>query len=107
MRRLLTWLSGAAGGIALYRLFTRRRAPLAEPYAPPSEPEPEPAHDPRAEELRAKLEESRTLVDEREEFEAGEQAVDEAEPDPEARRRRIHEQGRAAVEEMRRSGEPT
>ena len=92
MLRLLTWLSGAVGGIALYRLLARRRAPVADVAAGP---------DPRAEELRAKLAESRTLVDEREEFESGEQAVDEV--DPEERRRRVHVEGRAAVERMRRS----
>ena len=96
MRRLLTWLSGAVGGIALYRLLARRRQPVAEVAVGP---------DPRAEELRAKLDESRTLVDEREEFESGEQAVDEV--DPEERRRRVHEGARAAVEEMRRAREPS
>jgi hypothetical protein len=97
VRRLLTLLSGAAGGIALYRRLTRERRPVAEL--------PEAALDPRAAELRARLEESRALVDERERFEAGETAVDEAEPGfgPEERRRRVHEQGRAAVDEMRRS----
>jgi hypothetical protein len=96
MGRLLAWISGALGGVALYRWFTRERPPVVEPGA-----------DPRAAELRAKLQESRPLVDEREEFEAGETAVDEAEPappDPEARRRRVHEQARSAVDEMRRSG---
>jgi hypothetical protein len=99
VRRLLTWLSGAAGGIALYRWLTRER-PVAEV--------PDAALDPRAAELRARLEESRALVDERERFEAGETAVDEAEPtpDPAERRRRVHEHGRAAVDEMRRSAEP-
>ena len=60
--------------------------------------------DPRAEELRRRLAESRTIVDEREEFEAAETPVDQAsEPvgDPEARRRAVHESGRAAAERMR------
>jgi len=52
-----------------------------------------------AEELRAKLAESRTIVDEQDEFEAGETPVD---LDPEERRRRVHEQGRDALNEMRR-----
>jgi hypothetical protein len=97
VRRLLTWLTGAASGIALYRWLSRARRPVAEV--------PEATLDPRAAELRARLEESRALVDEREQFEAGETAVDEAEPglDPAERRRRVHEQGRAAVDEMRRS----
>ncbi len=91
MRRL-TWLVGGlglAGALAL-RAVRRRRAP-----APP------PAADP-AEELRRKIAESRPLVSEREEFESAETTVDRAEPlELEERRRRIHEQGRAAAEEMR------
>ena len=99
MRRLLTWLSGAVGGIALYRLLTRRRVPLPEPVAPG------PQADPRADELRARLDASRPLVDAREEFEGGEQPVDAVDLDPEERRRRVHEEGRTAVEDMRRSSE--
>jgi len=77
-------------GFGLARLFFwRRRRPA--PAAPA---------DPRAEELRARLAESKAVVDEREEFEAAETPVDEA--DPEERRRRVHERGREAVEEMRR-----
>ena len=98
MKRLAAWLSGALGGIAVYRWVTREREPVAElPAAGP---------DPRAGELRAKLEESRALLDERDEFEAGETTVDEAEPavDPDERRRRVHEQARSAVDDMRRSG---
>jgi hypothetical protein len=87
----------AGFGIARF-LFWRRSAPVLEP-APAS---PEPEVDPRAEALRAKLEESKAVVDEREEFEAAETPVDEADPDE--RRRRVHEVGRAAVEEMRASG---
>ncbi len=88
MRRLYAWLAGAAGGLAAYRAFTHRRhapAALAE-HAP----------DPRAEELRARL------------AEAGEgdaEPAGEPEPlDPDARRRLVHEQGRAALDEMH-SGE--
>ncbi len=60
--------------------------------------------DPRAEELRRRLEESRSLVEEREEFESAETTVDRAEAtgrDLEERRRRIHDEGRAAAERMR------
>jgi hypothetical protein len=64
--------------------------------------------DPRAEELRRKLAESRAMVAEREEFEAAELTVDLAEPapeDPESRRQSVHEAARATVEQMReRSG---
>jgi hypothetical protein len=64
-------------------------------------------HDPRAEELRRKLAESRTIVEERDEFEGAELTVDLAEPapeDPEARRRAVHEAGRETVERMRGRG---
>lgn len=72
----------------------------------------ESAPDPAAE-LRAKLEESRSVADERDEFEAGETPVDQADPDaaqvapspvdeadPEARRRAVHEQTRARIDEL-------
>jgi len=100
MQRLLTWIAGAVGGVAVYRWLARARTHESAP--PVGEP------DARAAELRAKLEESRALVDEREAFEAGETPVDEAEPasDPDERRRRVHEHGRAAVERMRSSTEP-
>ena len=98
MRRPLTVLSGAIAGFGLYRLVaSRRRAPVYE--APP-----EPTEDPRAAELRRKLAESRTMVAEREEFESAETPVDRAEPAPEvdARRKRVHEEGRRTAERMRR-----
>jgi len=86
---------GVAGALALRAL---RRPPQAvRPAAPPGP-------DPRAEELRRRLDESRTLVDEQERFEGGETTVDRAEPppvDPEHRRRAVHEQGRSAAEQMR------
>jgi hypothetical protein len=73
-------------------LLRRRRDPAAADV------------DPRAEELRRKLDESRSLVEERDEFEGGELTVDLAEPapeDPESRRRAVHESARATVERMR------
>ena len=96
MRRLLALLSGAIAGFGLYRLLAGRRvAPVSE------EP---PAPEPRAEELRRRLAEARTMVEEREEFEAAETPVDRAEPAPEVdeRRRRVHDEGRRAAERMRR-----
>jgi hypothetical protein len=60
--------------------------------------------DPRADELRQKLAESRAIVEERDEFEAAEVTIDRAEPapeDPELRRRAVHEAGRSVVERMR------
>src|SRR2546423_1866455 len=57
MRARTAWLAGAAGAaIAVYRKMRR--------------PAPAPVEDPRAEDLRRKLDESRAVVDEREEFEA-------------------------------------
>ena len=91
MRARLNWITGAIGvaGVAAYRKL--RRQPVAV------------GPDPRAEELREKLAESRTLVEEREEFEAAETTVDQAyaPDDPETRRRVVHETGRAAAERMR------
>lgn len=98
-RNRLAWIGGAAlGAVAVARALVRRRP------APAAPPAPSPA-DPRAEELRAKLAEARSVADDREEFESGETPVDEAEPvaDPEARRRSVHDAGRSAVERMRSS----
>ena len=93
MRARTAWLAGAAGAaIAVYRRM-RRPAPVPA------------AEDPRADELRRKLDESRAVVDEREEFESGETPVDQA-ADPDApvddRRQAVHERGKAAAEQMRR-----
>lgn len=88
MRRLYAWLAGAAGGLAAYRALKHHRP---EPVALAEQ-----APDPRAEELRARLAES---------HDGDAEAAVEAEPlDPEARRRAVHEQGRAALDEMH-SGE--
>ncbi len=93
VRARTAWLAGTAGAaIAVYRRM--RRAPVA----------PAPVEDPRAEELRERLEESRAVVDEREEFESAETPVDEVEAgdsSPEDRRRAVHERGRAAADQMR------
>jgi len=79
MKRLTAWVTGLAGGLAAYRLF--RKPQPAAVHAPP-EPDP-------AEALRAKLAEAKA-------------AGPEPEPsDPEARRRSVHEQARAAIDEMR------
>ena len=100
MRRLTAWIGGAVGAIAAYRLLRRRPQPTAEPSL---ETEP----DARAEELRAKLAESRPAEP------AVEPVVHEPPPDPQAeqrpaeqespdeRRQRVHEEGRAALDEMK------
>jgi hypothetical protein len=80
----------------LVRALTRRRGTTELPQWAP---------DARADELREKLAESRAVVGERERFEAGETPVDAAEPppaDPDARRRIVHDEGRAAADRMRR-----
>ncbi len=79
---------------ALWRTLRRRSPAWIEP-APV---------DPRAEDLRRRLEESRPVVEEREEFEAAETTVDAAEAlpeDPDARRRAVHAEGRATLDEMK------
>jgi hypothetical protein len=87
MRNRLAWL-GAVGvaGVAAYRRLRGR-----------------PVEDPAAE-LRRRLDESRDLAGERDEFEAGETPVDEAEAPQglDERRRAVHERGRSAVDEMQR-----
>ena len=93
MRRLFAWLAGVAGGAAAAEALRRRRAQPA-----PASPAAPAAPDPRAEELRAKLAESTV------------EATAEPEPepelppdDPQERRRRVHEHGRSALDEIRRS----
>jgi hypothetical protein len=97
VRARTAWLAGAAGtAVALYRKL-RRQAPV---------------EDPRVEELRQRLEESRTVAEEQHEEAASSEvpvdAVTEPEPEPklesgavEDRRRALHERARAAAEEMR------
>jgi hypothetical protein len=89
MRRPLPWL---LGGFAVLGFLRRKREAPITPG------------DPRASELRRKLAESRSIVEEREEFEAAELTVDQVESvpeDPEARRRAVHEAGRTTVDRMR------
>ena len=98
MASRLAWLAGGLGIAGALALRALRRRPAASSI--------EVAPDARADELRRRLDESRTLVGERDRFEDRELTVDAAEPalgDPEERRRRVHEHGRAAAEEMRRS----
>jgi hypothetical protein len=95
MRARTAWLAGAAGtAVAVYRKL-RRQAPV---------------EDRRAEELRQRLEESRTVAEEQHEEAASAEvpvdAVTEPEPEPESgevedRRRAVHERARAAADEMR------
>jgi hypothetical protein len=92
VRRPVAWL---LGGFALFE-FLKRRPPAVQPEAE--------TPDPRAEELRRKLAESRSILEEREEFEAAEPTVDRTEhapDDPERRRREVHDAGRTIAREMR------
>jgi hypothetical protein len=100
-------LAGAvAGAVAAVFIRNRRGAPEA----------PGGAADPRAAELREKLAQAREEAADEDDFEAagmGAETIvaDEApaaavDPEVDAARRRVHEQGRAAAEEMRRSAEP-
>ena len=85
-----------AGGVA-YRFFVRR---------PPAPAVPEP----HAEALKSKLAESRVVVDDREEFEAAETPIDQAEPVPPEvgdRRASVHERGREMAEQMRQNATPS
>lgn len=102
MRRLLTGIAGAVGLAALLRALRRRRAT-------PSQPQP-PAPDPAAE-LREKLAQAREAAADETDFEAagmGAETIvadDDAAADVDARRRSVHEQGRATADEMRRSAD--
>jgi hypothetical protein len=98
VRRPIAWL---LGGLALFGFLKRRR-----PVTPTAAAEGD-SRDPRADELRRKLAESRALVEERETFEAAEPTVEQTEhapDDPERRRREVHEAGRQVAREMRRGG---
>lgn len=124
MGRLSTLLAGAAAGAFAATVLLRRRRPTLAPER----------LDPRAQELREKLAEARNARADEDDFEAAgmaaETAVEEpaapppAPPEPpaeasgperpkpggpadefEAMRRRVHEEARAAAEEMRRDPE--
>jgi hypothetical protein len=84
MKRFLAVLAGALGVAAL--LERRRRKTLQEDASP-------------ADELRSKLAEARSIVDERDVDEGAQTTVDAA-PDPESRRREVHEQARQALDEL-------
>jgi hypothetical protein len=92
MRRLTAWIGGALGGITAYRFLRRQHAATA-----PAEPEAAPEPHERAEELKAKIAESREA-----EPEPVIPAPAEEEPEsPAERRQRVHEEGRAALDEMK------
>ena len=91
MRRLTAWIGGVAAGVVAYRFWRRRPQAAAEPSPEPTTEE----QDDRADELRAKLAESRA-----------EDEPSPAEPDDpteavDERRQRVHDEGRAALDEMK------
>lgn len=91
------------GGLLALRWLRGRPQGAAEPV-----PEPRPAEDP-ADELRAKLAESRTaetvVVDEAPPEPVADEVESVVDPDsPEDRRRRVHDEGRAALDEMKSDG---
>ena len=88
MRNRAAWIAGALGaaGVA-YRALRRQ---------------PRQAADPRADELRRKLDESKPLVEEREQFESGETTVDTVDSATlDEKRAALHERGQAAAREMK------
>jgi hypothetical protein len=90
VKRLFAWVAGAAGGLAAYRAVKGK----------PSQPQSQPVADNRADELKARLQQAREAAgDHAEPLHA--EPLD-AEPlDPGTRRAQVHEQGRAALDEMR------
>ena len=98
MASRIAWLAGSVGvaAVVLYRARSRTRPAFGDGAG----------DDPRAEELRRKLAESRGLAEEREQFESAETPVDQAESRDlglDRRRGEVHEAARAAAEQMRRS----
>jgi hypothetical protein len=92
VRGRTAWIAGAIGAAGVAYRALRSRQPREA--------------DPRADELRRKLDESKPLVEERDEFEAGETPVDEVEPATlDEKRGAVHERGREAMREMKGSKE--
>ena len=81
------FLAVAAGGLGIAGLLRRRRRAAVD-----AGPDP-------ADELRAKLAESRSIADDREVDEGGETPVDRA-PDPAARRAEVHERARQSIDDL-------
>ena len=95
-------MAAAIAGAVAALLYRGRRERGGAPFADSG------STDARAEELRRKLDEYRSLASEREEFEAAETTVDQVQSaDEELARRRseVHDEGRVAAERMRRSSE--
>jgi hypothetical protein len=81
VNRRFAWLGGVVGAFAVWRWLRRKPAPA-------------PALDP-ADTLRAKLDESRAAAAQRDD------PVEQAELDPDARRRNVHDQARARLDDLK------
>jgi hypothetical protein len=93
-------LAGLAGVLGIRWLLRKRREAVARDVAAEramADDAPETA-DPRADELRERIEQAKATADDRDDFEAGETPVDAA--DPAARRAAVHEEARTRIEEM-------
>jgi hypothetical protein len=86
MRKRLVWVAVPLGLVAGAASRLRHRSRHEEK-----------GPDPRAEELKQRLDESRSLVSERDEFESGETPIDAVED----RRRAVHEHARNTIDEIR------
>jgi hypothetical protein len=98
MKRLAAWIGGVVSGVMAYRLFKSWRSSAPAPTSAPAAEE----TDDRAEELRAKLAESRGS-EEPSPTEPASGGPSESPESPESldeRRRRVHEEGRAAIDRM-------
>jgi hypothetical protein len=92
----MAWIAGAAGGLAAYRAVKRPRL------------HPDPAADGRAEELRSRLQQAREAEEDggvrTADAPDGRAPIASGPDDLGTRRAAVHEQARAALDEMR--GEP-
>jgi hypothetical protein len=93
--RRFAWLGGAVGAFAVFRWLKRGRKSQEISMERDGDP---------AAELRAKLEESRAVADEQHEAAAEPETTVDAAPDPESRRRDVHEAARARIDELKESG---
>jgi len=98
VRSRWAWLgSVGVAGAAAWRVLSGRKKAAAD------------GPDPRAEELRKRLDESRSIVSEREEFEEAETPVDHVEerrePGVDERRKSVHDHARTTIDELGRDSD--
>jgi hypothetical protein len=101
VKRLIAWVAGAAGGLAAYRAVLAAYRAVRGKHRR-LEATPDPGADARAEELKARLQHARAAAGDTDVSEpvAATESHDAVLPDPAARRVQVHEQGRAALDEM-------